>query len=64
VPGWICRRGFDAHAANPDTRIVMLTVSENEDDLVAAIEAGAAGYILKGVAGRELVAILCQVARS
>jgi DNA-binding NarL/FixJ family response regulator len=40
----------------------MLTVSEDEDDLVAAIEAGASGYVLKGVAGRELVAILRRVA--
>ena len=40
----------------------MLTVSEDEDDLVAAIDAGASGYVLKGVAGRELVAILRQVA--
>src|SRR6185503_18053525 len=52
----------EAHEASPATRIVMLTVSEDEDDLVAAIDAGASGYVLKGVAGRELVAILRQVA--
>jgi DNA-binding NarL/FixJ family response regulator len=51
-----------AHAASPSTAIVMLTVSEDEDDLRAAIDAGASGYVLKGVAGRELAAILRQVA--
>jgi DNA-binding NarL/FixJ family response regulator len=62
MPGGGIAAAAAAHAASPGTRIVMLTVSEDEDDLVAAIEAGAAGYVLKGVAGRELVAILRQVA--
>jgi DNA-binding NarL/FixJ family response regulator len=62
MPGGGIAAAREAHLASPDTRIVMLPVSEDEDDLVAAIEAGAAGYILKGVAGRELVAILRQVA--
>jgi two-component system nitrate/nitrite response regulator NarL len=47
--------------ASPETRVVMLTSSENQDDLVAAMNAGARGYILKGVAGRELRAILKSV---
>jgi DNA-binding NarL/FixJ family response regulator len=34
-------------AARPSTAIVMLTVSEDEDDLFAAIKAGAQGYLLK-----------------
>jgi two-component system nitrate/nitrite response regulator NarL len=62
MPGGGIAAATEAHVASPDTRIVMLTVSEDEDDLVAAIEAGATGYVLKGVAGRELVAILRQVA--
>jgi DNA-binding NarL/FixJ family response regulator len=48
-------------SACPATRVVMLTSSENEDDLVAAMNAGAKGYVLKGVAGRELRAILKSV---
>ena len=36
-------------AAAPDIRILMLTVSENENDLAAALEAGADGYLLKTV---------------
>lgn len=35
--------------AAPGTRILMLTVSENEDDLTAALQAGADGYLLKTV---------------
>ncbi len=47
--------------ACPVTKIVMLTVSEEEDDVLAALKAGAKAYILKGVAARELVSILCAV---
>lgn len=47
--------------ASPSTRVVVLTSSENEDDLIAAMNAGARGYVLKGVAGRELRAILKAV---
>ncbi|WP_309684074.1 response regulator [Polaromonas sp.] len=46
-------RGVDAIAtlkdAAPGMRILMLTVSENEDDLAAALQAGADGYLLKTV---------------
>ncbi len=49
--------------AVPGTRVVMLTSSESEDDLVAAMQAGAKGYVLKGVAGRELRSILKSVHR-
>ncbi len=35
--------------AAPDSRVLMLTVSENEDDLAAALQAGADGYLLKTV---------------
>lgn len=45
----------------PVTKIVMLTVSEEEDDVLAALKAGAKAYILKGVAARELVSILRAV---
>ncbi len=44
--------------AYPIIRIVMLTVSESEENLLAALKAGARAYILKGVAGRELLRIV------
>ncbi|MBI4082943.1 MAG: response regulator transcription factor [Candidatus Lambdaproteobacteria bacterium] len=46
----------------PATRIVMLTVSEHEDDLLAAFKAGARGYVLKGVSARQLARVLRTVA--
>ena len=48
-------------AASPATRLVMLTSSENEDDLMAAMKAGARGYVLKGISGRDLRAILKEI---
>lgn len=48
--------------ACPATKIVMLTVSEHEDDLLTAFKAGARGYVLKGVSARDLVDIIRAVA--
>jgi len=42
----------------PVIRIVLLTVSETEEHLLSAMKAGAKAYILKGVAGRELLRIV------
>lgn len=49
-------------AAFPVIKLVMLTVSEDEDDVTAALRAGAKAYVLKGVAARELVRIMRAVA--
>ena len=46
----------------PTTRIVVLTASEADDHLIAALKTGASAYILKGVAARELLRILRAVA--
>ncbi len=48
-------------AACPATRIVMLTVSEDEDDLLEAMKAGASGYVLKGVSARDLASVVRSV---
>ena len=40
--------------ACPATAIVMLTVSDDKDKLLAAFKAGAKGYVLKGVSAKEL----------
>jgi len=42
----------------PRTRIVMLTVSEADEDIMAALKAGAKGYVLKGVGSAMLAEIL------
>jgi DNA-binding NarL/FixJ family response regulator len=45
--------------ALPETKVVMLTVSQNDGDLFAALRAGAVGYLLKGMdAGRLPDALL------
>jgi two-component system, NarL family, nitrate/nitrite response regulator NarL len=44
--------------ACPATVIVMLTVSEDKDKLLAAFKAGARAYVLKGVGARELANVL------
>ncbi len=47
----------------PYVRIMMLTVSETDEDLFEAIKAGASGYLLKNVDPDALVASVAQVQR-
>ena len=39
----------------PYIKVIMLTASENEDHVSGALEAGARGYILKGIGAAELI---------
>lgn len=39
----------------PDTSVIMLTMYENPDYLFEAVKAGASGYVLKDVAGPDLL---------
>ncbi len=50
-------------AVAPGVAIVMLTASEDVDDLFAAIKAGARGYLLKNLESAELRGMLEAVAR-
>lgn len=45
----------------PNTKIIMLTVVENDDILLRAIEAGADGYLLKNLDGEELYKSLMDI---
>lgn len=49
--------------SHPSVRTIMLTVSEREDDVIAAMEAGARAYLLKGICGRELITTIQAVSR-
>ena len=49
-------------AAAPRTRIMMLTVDDRGPSLLAALKAGAHGYVLKGVSAMELRTIARQIA--
>jgi two-component system nitrate/nitrite response regulator NarL len=49
--------------AVPGVRVLMLTVSEDEQDLVAALRGGASGYLLKTIEGDALVAAIARAMR-
>ena len=55
------RAAREIHRRLPGTRIVMLTVSSEIDDLVAALEAGACGYLLKDIDPERLPLALLGV---
>ena len=46
---------------NPTCKVVFMTMSEREDDLLAAVRSGAAGYLLKNMPPSKLVASLRAV---
>ena len=48
MPGGGIAAAAAISAARPTTAIVMLTVSEDDEDLFAALRVGALGYVLKG----------------
>jgi len=62
MPGGGVEAARRIRAVAPATRIAMLTASESDRDVAEALGAGAIGYVLKGVAAAELVAILTGVA--
>jgi len=45
----------------PDVKVVVVTVSEDEQDLFEAIKSGAEGYLLKGMSEEELSATLASI---
>ncbi|CCG03673.1 response regulator [Blastococcus saxobsidens] len=47
--------------ASPDTAVLVITMVEDDDALVSAIEAGARGYVLKGAGQEELLAAVRAV---
>jgi DNA-binding NarL/FixJ family response regulator len=61
MPGGGLEAASQIAAVCPATRIVMLTVSEDEDDLLAAMKAGASGYVLKGAGAGELASVIRSV---
>lgn len=48
----------------PQTSIIIVTMHENPEYLIAAIRAGAAGYLIKNTSRRELIAAIHQVLQS
>jgi two-component system nitrate/nitrite response regulator NarL len=60
-------RGVDAipglREVAPKARIVVLTVSEDGDDLAAALQAGASGYLLKTIERDDLIGSIRRAMR-
>ena len=53
----------EIRATRPETRVIMLTSYPDEEAVLSAIIAGASGYLLKQIRGRELVSALEAVGR-
>jgi two-component system, NarL family, nitrate/nitrite response regulator NarL len=59
MPGWGGVLAVEKlREAFPTLTVIMLTMSEDTDSLLAALKAGARGYVLKGIAPRELAQVL------
>ncbi|MEV8637076.1 response regulator transcription factor [Streptosporangium sp. NPDC051023] len=50
-------------ADRPESRVVVLTTYETDQDIVRAVEAGAAGYLLKDTSMADLLAAITSAAR-
>ena len=62
MPGNGVQAAQAIHAEAPQTQIAMLTSSESDADIMGALEAGAKGYVLKGVSAEELLGVVATVA--
>jgi two-component system, NarL family, nitrate/nitrite response regulator NarL len=51
----------DVLAAHPPVRVIMVTASDDDTAVARALEAGVSGYVLKGIAGTDMRAILRSV---
>jgi DNA-binding NarL/FixJ family response regulator len=63
MPGGGIRAVGEIAARLPKTAVVMLTVSDSEDDLLDALRAGARGYLLKDMDTEQLPMALWAVLR-
>ena len=58
MPGNGITAAWEITARLPETKVVMLTVSQDDGDLFASLRAGASGYLLKDLDPNELPAAL------
>ncbi len=50
-------------ADRPESRVIVLTTYETDQDIVRAVEAGAAGYLLKDISRADLLAAVASAVR-
>lgn len=62
MPGGGLTAARQIATSSPAIRLLFLTVSERQEDVTAALEAGVRGYILKGISGPDLVKTIRSVA--
>lgn len=62
IPGGGLAAADQINRLCPTTRIVILTASEHEDDVAAALRLGVNAFVVKGVSGPELVRVVRSVA--
>lgn len=55
IPGGGLSSAWALSSTFPATRIIALTSSEAEDDILEAAKAGICAYVLKGVSGHDLI---------
>jgi DNA-binding NarL/FixJ family response regulator len=60
MPGGAIAAAGQIHELAPATVIVMLTVSRDEEDLFATLQAGASGYLLKDVSSTAIPELLAR----
>ena len=58
MPGGGIAAAKNIASACPVVRIGMLTVSKSDDDVIQSLQAGAHGYILKGIGGSQLTDVV------
>jgi DNA-binding NarL/FixJ family response regulator len=63
VPGDASDAAQDALRLRTNLKVVILTASDNEDDVADALRSGVHGYILKNVSGPELVSAIEAIHR-
>jgi DNA-binding NarL/FixJ family response regulator len=61
MPGGGVAAAWEISSRLPKTRVVMLTVSRDDDDLLGALRAGASGYLLKDTDPARLTHALADV---
>ena len=61
MPGSGISAVWEISARLPQTKIVMLTVSREDRDLLSALKAGAAGYLLKDMDPRKIPEVLARI---
>lgn len=58
MPGGGIAAATTIAGAHPQIKIIMLTVSEREEDVTASLQAGVKGYLLKGTSGTEFTRVV------